>query len=55
MQNLSVYNKSNVIVHSKVEWEYHMGMFFIYKVLKIVRKFFGLAKVWCGRSVNCEG
>ena len=32
-----------------------MSMVFIYKVLKIVRNFFGLAKVWCGRSVNCEG
>ena len=47
-------NFSQVIVHSTVEWEYHMGMVFIYKVLKRVGNFFGLAKVWCGGNVNCE-
>ena len=46
MQSLTVSNKSNVIVHSTVEWEYHMSMVVIYKVLKIVRNFLGWPR--CG-------
>ena len=52
MQSLTVSNKSNVIVHSTVEWEYHMSMVFIYKVLKMVGNFFlgwarcGVGAVW---------